>query len=234
LFKDHNNNLWIYGKEEVAKLNSNGSSWTSYFSATDFRDKTTINSMTVDNNNVLWTIGDGEFRKGNRVISSAISFTSLAYAPGTNRVWATASNSAGLYYVNTGSTQLNPVANVAILGGGDEIKIASNGEIYVTTATGIVRTNSTGTLISNYNAATTNGLIDARPKTFDFDAQNNLWVLLSGELYKLPIANSGNTKKYSFNSDLDNIAWTSVLNLSGTDSDILLAKTSRNAATKIR
>jgi PKD repeat protein len=233
LYKDQSNNLWIYGKKEVARLNDNGA-WISYFSTTDFGNNVTINSMAIDNNNVLWTIGDGDLKKGNKTISSAIDFTSLAFASGTNRVWITATNSTGLYYVNTNSTQLNPVANTAITGGGNEIKIASNGEIYLTTSAGIVRTNSSGAPINNYVATTTNGLISGRPTTFDFDGQNNLWVLLSGQLYKLPLGNSNSTKKYSFNSDLSGISWISVLNLSSSDSDILLAKTSGNAAIKIR
>jgi len=54
LFKDQNNNLWIYGKKEVAKLNSNGS-WSSYFSTTGLGNNVTIEGMAIDNNNVLWT-----------------------------------------------------------------------------------------------------------------------------------------------------------------------------------
>ena len=106
--------------------------------------------------------------------------------------------------------------------------------MYLTTSGGIVRTNSSGTTISSYNSGNTNGLISGRPSSFDFDAQGNLWVLLSGQLYKLPIANSGSTKKYSVNADLSNLSSLSVLNLSGSDSDILLSKTSGNAAIKIK
>jgi ligand-binding sensor domain-containing protein len=234
LYKDVNNNLWIYGKKEVAKLNSNGTSWTSSFSSTGFGNNTTIEDMAVDNNNILWTIGSGVLKKGNSTINSAVSFSSLAFASGTNRIWLTSLNSAGVYYINTNSTQLNPVANAAITGGGDEIKIASNGEIYLTFNTGIARLNSSGILINTYTAANTNGLITGRPSSYDFDTQSNLWVVLSGELYKIPISTSTNTKKYSFNSDLNNLSSLSVLNLSGTDSDIFLAKTSGNAAIKIR
>ena len=234
LFKDHNNNLWIYGKKEVARLNSDGMSWTSFFSNTGFKNNVTIQSMAVDNNNVLWTIGDGVLKKEKETIKSSVSFTSLAFAPDNNRIWITSSDRASLYYVNSNSTQLNTMANPAITGGGDNIKIASNGDIYLTTSTGIVRTNASGTLISSYTAANTNGLISGRPTTFDFDGENNLWVLLSGQLYKLPLSKSGETKKYSFNSDLSNLSWISVLNLSSTDSDILLSKTSGNAAIKIR
>jgi hypothetical protein len=190
--------------------------------------------MAVDNNNVLWTIGGGVLKKGNSTINSAVPFTSLAFATTNNRIWLTSSTSAGLYYINSNSTQLNPVANAAIVGGGDDIRIASNGEIYLTTSTGIVRTNSSGTLVNSYTAVNTSGLINVRPTTFDFDGQNNLWVLLSGQLYKLSLNNSSETKKYSFNSDLSTLSWISVLNLSSSDSDILLSKTSVNAATKIR
>lgn len=234
LYKDWNNNLWIYGKKEVARLNSNGTAWTSYFSTTGFKNNVTINSMAVDKNNVLWTIGDGLLRKGNKTLSSAVSFSSLAYASGTNRIWLTSFNSSGLFYVNTSSTEPERVANAAFAGGGDKIKIASNGELYLTTSAGIVRTNSSGSLIISYTAANTNGLINARPTAFDFDEQNNLWVLLSQQLYKLPLASSGNTKKYSFNNELSGISSVSVLNLTATDSDILLAKTLGNAAIKIR
>jgi hypothetical protein len=94
--------------------------------------------------------------------------------------------------------------------------------------------NSSGNTVATYNSSTTNGLISGRPTAYDFDTQGNMWVLLSGQLYKVPLANSANTKKYSFNADLSNLSSISVLNLSGTDSDILLAKTSGNAAIKIR
>lgn len=233
LFKDQNNNLWIYGKKEVARLNSNGTSWTSFFSNTGSKNNVTIRSMAVDNNNDLWTIGDGVLKREKETIKSSVSLTSLAFAPGNNRIWATSPDRA-LYYVNSNSTQLNTVANNAIPGGGDDIKIAPNGDIYLTTSTGIVRANASGTLISSYTAANTNGLISGRPTTFDFDGENNLWVLFLGQLYKMPINKSAETKKYSFNSDLSNLSWISVLNLSSTDSDILLSKTSGNAAIKIR
>jgi len=233
LYKDQNNNLWIFGKKEVAKLNSNGS-WTSYFSTTGFGNNVSIESMAIDNNNVLWTVGDGTLRKGNTRITSSVAFSSVAFASGTNRIWLTSPTSAGLYYINSNSTQLNPVANTAITGGGDELKITANGDMYVTTSGGIVKMNSNGTTVSNYNSGNTNGLISGRPSTFDFDGEGNLWVLLSGQLYKLPINNSGATKRYSFNADLSSLSSISVLNFSGTDSDILLSKTTGNAAIKIK
>ncbi|HET7640594.1 MAG TPA: PKD domain-containing protein, partial [Ktedonobacteraceae bacterium] len=234
LYTDQSNTLWIYGRKEVAKLNTNGTSWTSYFSTTGLANNTTIEGIAVDNNNEIWTLSGGVLRKGNTVIHSSVSFSSLAYAPGTNRIWLTSQSSAGLYYINTNSTQLNPVSNTSITGGGDEIQIVSNGDIYVTTSTGIVRMNSTGSTTATYNSSTTNGLISTRPSAYDFDAQGNMWVLLSGQLYKVPLANPTNTKKYSFNAELSNISSISVLDLSSTDSDILLAKTSGNAAIKIR
>jgi PKD repeat protein len=234
LFQDINNNLWIYGKGEVAKFNPSNSSWTSFFSTTGFSGSATINSMTVDNVNTLWTIGDGKLRKGTTNISSAILFSSLAFAPATGRVWLTSLTSISLYYVNTNSTQINIVATSGIVGGGDEMKVNDDGEIYLTTETGIIRTNSSGTLISNYNSSNTNGFISGRPTMFDFDKKGNLWVLLAGHLYKLAVSNSGSTKKYSFNADLDTISSISVVTIAGTDTDILLAKTSGHAAIKVR
>ncbi|MGZ3937511.1 MAG: PKD domain-containing protein [Flavisolibacter sp.] len=234
LYTDHSNNLWIYGRKDVERLNTNGTSWTSYFSNTGLANNTTIDAIAIDNNNEVWTISGGVLRKGSTIIHSSVAFSSLAYAPGTNRIWLTSPSSAGLYYINTNSTQLNPVSNTSITGGGDDIQIAANGDIYVTTSTGIVRMNSSGSAIASFNSGTTNGLISGRPSAYDFDAQGNMWVLLSGQLYKVPLGNAANTKKYSFNADLSNISSISVLDLSGTDSDILLAKTSGNAAIKIR
>jgi PKD repeat protein len=234
LYKDLNNNLWIYGKKEVAKLNSNGTSWTSYFSSTGFANTVTINSIAIDNNNVLWTIGDGKLRKNNSAINSTTVFSSLAYAQSTGKIWLTSLSTNNLYYVNQNSNQINTVNTSGISNGADDIKINAAGEIYLTTGEGILRANSSGTTIINYNSSNTNGLINGRPSTFDFDAQGNLWVVLSGQLYKLPLANSSNTKKYSFNADLGSLSSVSVLNVSTSDTDILLAKTSGNAAIKIR
>jgi PKD repeat protein len=234
MYRDWNNGLWIYGKKEIAKLNSNGTSWTSYFSSTGFGNNVTVNAIAVDKSNVLWSIGDGKLRKDRTAINSSVLFNSIAFAESTNRIWLTSSSSAGLYYINANSTQLNPVANTAITGGGDEIRIASNGEIYLTTSAGIVRMNSSGALLNAYTNANTGGLINGRPTTFDFDTQGNLWILLGGQVYKMPLSNSGAAKKYSFNSDLSNLSWISVLSLSSSDTDILLAKTSGDAAIKIR
>jgi PKD repeat protein len=231
LFKDLNNDVWIYGKGEIAKLS--GTSWTSYFSSTRFSDKTVINSMAVDKWGNLWTIGDGKLRKGNDDISSS-SFSSLAYDPNAQRLWITSSNSNSLYFINGNSTHVNSVSVPGMIGGGDEIKVSPDGEVYFTTGSGIIRTDNAGNVIGNYGFFNTGGLIFGRPSTFDFDSKGNLWVLYSKHLYKLPVNDSGNTKKYSFNADLDDLASISVLRVTETDSDILLAKTSGNVAIKIR
>jgi len=234
LFKDMNNDLWVYGRKEVAKLNPGGTTWTSYFSKTGLGNNSVISGMAIDNNNELWTISSGTLRKGNTTIHSTVSFSSIAYASGSNRIWLTSPSSAGLYYINTNNTQLNPVSNSSITGGGDDIQINSNGDIYVTSSAGIVRMNSSGGTVNNYVSGNTGGLVSGRPSAFDIDLQGNIWLLLGGQLYKVPMGNSVDAKKYSFNSDLSNITSISVLNLSGTDSDILLAKTSGDAAIKIK
>jgi len=234
LYKDLNNNLWIYGKKDVARFNPSNSSWTSFFSAARFPKNATISSMAIDNNNELWAIGDGILRKGDDEIRSSVSFSSLAYAPDTRRIWLTSSKSSSLFYVNTNSREINTINGAGISNGGDEIKIGPTGEIFIASGTGIVRTNSFGNVNGNYNRDNTGGLINGRPAAFDFGTGGNLWVLISGQLYKLPLSNSGGTKKYSFNSDLSNLSSIGVLNLSSSDTDILLAKNSGNAAIKIR
>jgi PKD repeat protein len=234
LYKDLNNDLWVYGRKEVAKLNPGGTTWTSFFSKTGLGNNSVISGMAIDNNNELWTISSGTLRKGNTTIHSTVSFSSIAYASGSNRIWLTSPSSAGLYYINTNNTQLNPVSNSSITGGGDDIQINSNGDIYVTGSAGIVRMNSSGGTVNNYVSGNTVGLISGRPTAFDIDSQGNIWLILGGQLYKVPMGNSVDAKKYSFNSDLSNISSISVLNLSGTDSDILLAKTSGDAAIKIK
>jgi PKD repeat protein len=235
LYKDQGNNLWIYGKKEVALLRSNGSSWTSYFGSTGFKNNVTINSIAVDyNNNLLWTIGNGELHSWNKRMDYKVRFSSMAFSEKTGKLWLSSTQSNDLFYINQRSTQINKVNTSEILNGGDNLRISPTGEIYLATGTGILRLNSSGNTIKNYNSAATSGMINGRPLEFDFDEQGNLWVLLSGQLYKVPIANSNNTKKYSFNTDLSSLTSISALNFSNTDSDILLAKKSGNAAIKIR
>lgn len=235
LYKDQGNNLWIYGKKEVALLRSNGSSWTSYFGSTGFKNNVTINSIAVDyNNNLLWTIGNGELHSWNKRIDYKVRFSSMAFSEKTGKLWLTSTQTNDLYYINQRGTQINKITTSETLNGGDNLRISPTGEMYVTSGTGILRLNSSGNTIKNYNSASTNGMINGRPSEFDFDEQGNLWVLLSGQLYKVPIANGNNTKKYSFNTDLSSLTSISALNFSNTDSDILLAKNSGNAAIKIR
>jgi PKD repeat protein len=54
LFKDINNDLWIYGRSEVARFNPSSQTWTSLFASTDFDRNTTINGIAIDNNGNLW------------------------------------------------------------------------------------------------------------------------------------------------------------------------------------
>jgi len=233
LFRDRNGELWIYGKKEVAKFNESTSQWKSYFGSTGFSNSVTINSMAIDNNNELWTIGDGKLRRGNTSINSQVAFSSLAFASSSNRIWLSTLSNNNLYFVNANDKNLITVFVNGIVNGSDDIKVYPNGDLFFTTGNGIVRTNSSGAFLANYSGNTTNGFIAGRPTVFDFD-KDNLWVIFSGRLFKLPIDNSGNTKKYSFNTDLDNLAWVSVLPLSNGTNNILLAKTSGNAAIKIR
>ena len=235
LFKDINNNLWIYGRGDVARLNATNLSWTSLFAATDYDRNTTINGIAIDNNGNLWTVADKEVRRNSKRINSGNhkQFSSIAFAPSTARMWITASNQNDLFYVNANSTELNTLNGAAIRNGAGEIKIYPNGEIYFATNTGIVRVNSSGSFINNYNAANTNGLLAGAPRKFDFDNRGNIWAVYAGRLLRIPI-NGGASKNYSFNPDLLNVSSVGVLKLTDADTDILLAKTTVNGAIQIK
>ena len=235
LFKDINNNLWIYGRSEVAKFNILGLTWTSFFAATDYKRNETIDGIAVDNTGALWTVAGKEVRRNSTKIKSRGNkqFSSIAFAPATGRMWITGSNQNDLFYINTNSTELNTLNGAAIHNGADEIKVHPNGEIYFTTNTGIVRLSSSGSFISSYTAANTNGLLSGAPRKFDFDNRGTIWAVYAGRLLKIPI-NGGASKNYSFTPDLLNVSSVSVLNLTDADTDILLAKTTGNGAIQIK
>jgi PKD repeat protein len=235
LFRDAKNNLWIYGRGEVAKFNTSSFSWTSYSNAIDLRDNTTVSSIAVDNSGDLWTVARGQLKRNATVISSGnTEFSSLAYAPATGLLWMTSSNRNSLYYVNENSTHVNSVTPGNGVSGGDEIKIHPNGEIYFTIDGGMMRTNGSGNQMNVYNSSNTNGLLGGAPKTYAFDNEGNLWALYSGRLLKIPVNASSNAQNYSFTGDLGNLSSFDILNVTGTDNDIILAKTSGNAAIKIK
>src|SRR5215203_6646910 len=236
LFRDINNNLWIYGRNEVAKFNPATSTWTSSFASTGYDRNTTIDGITIDNSGNLWTIADGGIRRNSTRITTSGNnqFSSIAFAPQTSRIWVTASNRSTLYYINANSTLLNTVNTAGIAGGAGNIQVSANGEIYLSTGQGIVRVNSSGTFISSYTASNTNGLLTGAPKEFHFDGEGNIWVLYGGRLLKIPINTPANAKNYSYTADLNNISSFDVLNVTNSDKDILLAKTTGNAAIQIK
>jgi hypothetical protein len=194
-----------------------------------------LNSIAVESDNTLWTVDDRQIHRGNNVINTGNGndFSSIAYAPSTGRIWATASNKNVLYYVNVNSNSINTVNTSGISGGAGELMVAANGDLYFTTGTGMVRANSSGSFMNSYNSASTNGLLTNAAKRFELDKRNNLWVVHNNRLLKIPV-NGGASKNYSFNPDLNSITAIDLLSLPGNDTDILLAKTSGNVATKVR
>ncbi|MFL5740599.1 MAG: PKD domain-containing protein [Flavisolibacter sp.] len=235
LFQDQNKNLWIYGRNEVARFNTSSNSWTSFYSTTGLAGNTTINAIAIDNNGSLWVLGDRQVRRNNTVINAGnAQFSSLAFASSTNRMWITASNKTTLYYVNSGSNQVNTINLSSVQGGLDDIRVHPDGDLYFSTPAGMGRASSSGNLLNVYTSSNTNGLLTGPPSNFDFDSRGNLWVVQSGRLLKIPAANSTNAKNYSFTSDLSAVAWVGVLQISNTDNDIYLAKTSANAAVRIK
>lgn len=237
LFKDINNELWIHGRNDVAKFNTATSTWNSYYTSTGIDNNRTITSIAVDNAGNLWTISDRVVRRNNTVISTSgtnINFSSVAFAPSTNRVWATATNRSNLYYINSGSTQLNTVTLTGVVTEADELRVHPNGELFFTVSTGLIRASATGALLTHYNAANTSIILSSQPERYDFDNEGNIWAVVAGRIIKIPIANPGGTKNYSINSDLSNISTVAVLNVAGTNNDLIIAKTATNGAMQIK
>jgi PKD repeat protein len=234
LFTDLNNNLWVYGKKEIAKLDRAGLTWNSFFDETNFDRNTTITSMAVDKTGNVWTIGDRELRKNNKPINQKNThFSSLAYDPTTDRIWIIASNKDVLYYINSNSTEINKVEVNGMSNGAFDIQVQPNGEIFFSTVSGIMRVNSSGTVLGNYNASNTGGLLAGPPKAFVIDGTGNLWAIHAGRLLKIPL-NGGATLNYSVLPGLSNPSSLDILKLSATDNDIIISKTTGNAAIRIK
>lgn len=235
LFKDVNNQLWVFGRGNIARLNPSNNTWTSFFSNTGYNSNTTITDMTVDAANNIWTVANGEVRRNQTEINSQgnVNFSSITFAPGTNTIWATANNRTQLFSVSPTGNQFNTVTNNGISGGADDIMVASNGELFFSTGTGIVRANSSGGLLTSYNSSNTNGLLTGRPSAFDLDDEGFIWALQNNRLLKIPVA-GGTTVNYSQNGTLTSLNDVSVLRLSLTDHDLILTKSTGNAALHVK
>lgn len=235
LYKDGSNNVWIYGRNEVARYNTSGTPWTSFYSDTDLPNNITIQSIAVDNNGRIWTVANNQVRREDDVVSqgSTNQYNSIAYAPATGRMWFTAANRTSIYTVNGGGNNFMTINVTGIIGGADRIQVHPNGEILFTTATGIIRINTSGSVLTNYTAVNTGGLLTGAPSDYKFDAKGNVWAI-QGRLLKIPLATPANAKNYSFTSELNSPTALDLFVVSGTDTDIMLAKTSGNAAVRIR
>lgn len=234
LYKDLDNNIWVYGRSEVARLD--GTTWTSYFRQTELDRNTTIDGITVDNTGILWVIADRRLRKNGEPIDvkENVQFSAIEYAPETNRIWITANNRSVLYYVDANGTDLNTVLTSGIVGGSDQLQVHVNGDLFLSTGTGIIRTNSSGVFVTSYSALTTGGLLTGNPGSYDFDTEGNMWVLYQGRLLKVPLSSSTATKNYSYTSDLTGLSAISVLTNSSQDNDLVVIKTTGNAVFQIK
>jgi PKD repeat protein len=233
LFVDINNDLWVYGKKEIAKLDRSGLTWNSFFDDTGFDRNTTITSMAVDKAGNIWTIGDRQVRKNNKPINlKNTHFSSLAYDGTTDRIWLIASNKDVLYYINTNSSEINSIDVKGMSNGASDIQVQPNGDIFFSTVSGIMRVNSSGTVLGDYNATNTGGLLAGPPKSFVVDG-GNIWAIHAGRLLKISL-NGGATKNYSVIPGLTNPSSFDILRLSATDKDIILSKTTGDAAIQIK
>ncbi|MES2880700.1 MAG: PKD domain-containing protein [Bacteroidota bacterium] len=237
LFKDVSNNLWIFGRGEVAKLNVSTNNWTSSFSVTGYSSNTTIEGLAIDNAGVLWTVADNEVRKNNNTsnISANVNFNAIVFAPVTGRIWATSNNRSSLYYTAANSNTFTAVTTAGITSGGaGDIKTGPDGNLFFTVNSGITSTDGQGVFLKNYNTASTSGLLAGPPADFSFDNEGNLWVVYGDSVLKIPIANSAAAKNYSYTAELNNVSSADVLNVAGSDNDIIITKTTGNAVVQIK
>jgi PKD repeat protein len=235
LFKDINGDIWVYGRNDVARFNPSTSTWTSLYPTTDYDRNTTIDGIAIDKAGNLWTIADREIRRNGTKISSSgnNNYSSIVYDPATGKIWITATNRNVLYSINENSKQLNEVVTSGILGGADNIQLGPEGDLYFSTSQGITRTSNAGIFKTSYNALTTNSLLAGPPKDFRVDNEGNIWVLYNGRLVKVP-ANSLGAKNYAVIPELANLASLDVIYLGGSDNDILVTKTTGNGAIQIK
>jgi len=87
--------------------------------------------------------------------------------------------------------------------------------------------------LGNYNASNTGGLLAGSPKVFVLDGSGNIWAIHVGRLLKIPL-NGGVTQNYSITPGLTNPSSLDILKLSATDNDIILSKTTGDAAIQIK
>jgi hypothetical protein len=180
-------------------------------------------------------VASGDVRRNQTKINTQgnVNFSSVAFVPGTNTIWATAVNRSQLYSVSPTGNQFNTVNTAGISGGADNLVVASNGDLFFSTGNGIVRTSSSGNLITNYNSSNTGGLLTGSPTAFDLDSEGFIWALQNNRLLRIPIA-GGTTVNYSQNATLTSLNDLSVLQLSSTDHDLILTKSTGNAVLHVK
>jgi len=235
LFRDKDNQLWIYGRREVARFNPATGGWNSFWASTGFGGNTTIRSMTVDGNGVVWTIGNREIRRGSQVVDDGdnVNYASIAYSPSGGKMWITASNRNTIYAVPVNGTNLTSYNVAGITDGADQAVALSSGEVLFATQTGIVRISNNGSLVQQYNLLTTAGQLTGKPARFLYDGAGQIWAVQGGKLLKIPAAAPSGTKNYSINGTLGNLAYADLLRKSGQDLDLILAKNENNGAIQV-
>lgn len=231
LYRDRNNRMWMYGKGQVARFEPESRTWDLEFDRTGLKRNAPIDDIAIDDAGNLWTLSDGELRRNREEIEydGNARFTSIAFAPGTGRLWLTTSNRGTLYYVDRGDDEVESAPLSGIPTGGDDLEVHPNGDLFFATSIGIARTDSRGTLKGLYTSAQTGGVLTGTPRTFRLEGAN-IWAIQNGRLVKVPIDDPGRSLNYSINADLNGLSWLDIIFLGGGNIDLALAKGNENAA----
>lgn len=240
LSKDRNNDVWVYGTNGAAKWT--GIIWLTYLSsALNYPTGTRLIDIDFDNVNNLWTCGtNNQLHRWGDTVLSGYNFTSIVFATATNRIWfidpINYNNRLAYFSLSTNALGFGPlVSNMSGASSSIEVDNLTN-NLYFSSANGFIKCDFTGSYSAYFNSSLFYYL--GKPDKIAFDSEDYIWCLFktntNREFIRLQKNSSSpdpklynNVPEINFTNDFG------ILNLSGTDNDIFLAKNTGNAAIRI-
>jgi PKD repeat protein len=233
--KDRFNNVYVYGLGGVARWT--GTNWSfAQSNVLGYTSGATITAMEIDINGNQWTAASGQLRRNGTLVASPGTITSIVYSPILSRILFTLSGSTSIWNCNPTTFALTglPIPNMST--NSKELVYSSyNGMMYFSSNQGIIALTSSGAYSNYFNASNTTGLSTAPSRIYP-DNQGRIWTLLSinGDLIRFsPIVGNTDAKKYNVIPQINSIADLTIVNVSGSNNDLFLAKSQANAAVRI-